>query len=98
MSFIEAPMGMTMITWTGSGKSGPRKILFGFRSSAFIRFTSATDSQERVYNERGETARKILRRLFNGSVDFLIRGERIGRVCHPFCFLCVKGQSLRLWN
>jgi len=36
LSLIEAPIGTVMMTWIGSGTSGPRRILLGFRSSAFI--------------------------------------------------------------
>ena len=37
MSFTPSPMGMVTMTCTGSGNSGPRRILFGFNSSSFTR-------------------------------------------------------------
>ena len=31
ISFIESPIGMVTMTWTGSGRMGPRTIIFGLR-------------------------------------------------------------------
>ena len=57
-SFTPDPIGMVTMTCTGSGKSGPRRILPGFRSCNFTRRRPRQRPSPKLYANSTLTARK----------------------------------------
>ena len=60
ISLTAGPIGVATSTWTGSGNNGPRRILFGFRSSDFTALGPApTNCWSMVYSGPPGSARRI---------------------------------------